>query len=127
MTGADVLNRWFALMIAQVLPGLLVIFGLSFHAPAVAHWLGVAATSSVSVGSVVLVLLASICASMMLNGARFVVFERVWPIARPDGQATDNTAARSNPGVELAYQDIVAQHYAYYQFYGSMAVAFPLF
>lgn len=124
----ETLNRLFALVIAQLLPGLIVIFGLSLHVSALRDWLGTAAQQDVTLGGTVLVILAAIAVSMLLNGVRFIVFECVWPIARPrpDPDA-DQVGARRVPAIESAYQDLVAQHYAYYQFYGATCVAVPVF
>lgn len=122
----DNLYRVFALLIAQVLPGLLLVFALAPHVPALQIWLGAAATADVSVGSTALVLLTSIAGSVVVSGLRFLVFERWYGIeAKCDPCQVPQAARILAAGSEAREETLHLQHYAYYQFYGSMALVWP--
>jgi len=122
----DNLHRTFALLIAQVLPGLIVVFGVTPHVPALQQWLGAAATADISVGGTAMVVMLAIAVSVTLSGARFLVFERLCRIEAKCAAGQINDAARRLPEVRAAEDLLVLHHYAYYQFYGSAALAWPL-
>jgi len=123
----DNLYRTFGLLIAQVLPGLILVLGFSPHVPLFGAWLGAAATQDITVGSAAMVLLASIAAGLVLSGARAVLFETLLNFKRGDasGPALESAAA-VNDAVTAAQERIHVQHYAYYQFYGSTFIALPI-
>ena len=70
-----------------------------------------------------LVILTAVFFGLILSGCRFIVFEKFGLGCRD--RATVDVGQRLQ--VEPAYQNIVAQHYAYYQFYGSTCIAIPAF
>lgn len=122
---SDNLYRWFGLIIAQLLPGLLVVYGLSFTSRTIREWLGTATAQQVTVGSALLVVLTAVFCGLLLSAMRFLVFERLLRV--DDGTRPANHAKLTEPGKEAAYTSIVVHHYAYYQFYGSAALAIPIF
>ncbi len=123
----DNLYRTFALLIGQVLPGMLLVFAFAPHVPALQIWLGAAAEADVTVGSMVLVLFASIGTGLVLSGARFLVFERWYRIERQCDPTGPEQVSRVLPrDAEGREETLHVQHYAYYQFYGSMAIALPI-
>lgn len=125
MTMGDNLHRTFALLIAQVLPGLILVFGAAPHIPALKQWLGAAAEQDLTIGGTVMVTMLAITCGVTLSGARFLIFERLCGIDQ-GCELKINEAARAWPEVRAAEDVLVMHHYAYYQFYGSAALAWPL-
>ena len=103
-----------------------MVFALAVHVPTLQVWLGTVATADVTIGGTVMVLMASVFLSVILNGARFLVYERVCGIEEAVKAAPINEAARREAGVEAALDHVVLHHYAYYQFYGATSIAWPL-
>lgn len=123
----DLSARNFGLLIAYVLPGFVVLWGLGYLSPTIASWLSGAETSGPSVGGFLYVFMASVGCGMTASVFRWMLLE----------QALHRTGVRK-PYFNFAmiherlqgFERIVSDHYQYYQFYGNtfiaLLVAYPL-
>ena len=116
----DDIVKFFAPVVAYVLPGLAGLYGMSFHMPIIRVWFGTAADKDTTVGGFFFVVLASLAVGLVLNGVRWLALENLllhrWMPKRPNF----NYERRKEEKAEVALADIRAQHYVYYQFYSNM-------
>lgn len=123
----DLSARNFGLLIAYVLPGFVVLWGLAYLSPTIAAWLNGAGVAGPSVGGFLYVFVASVGCGMTASAFRWTLLDR----------ALHHTGIRK-PYFNFAmiherlqgFERIVADHYQYYQFYGNtfiaLIVAYPL-
>jgi hypothetical protein len=110
----ETLTKGFGYLIAFVLPGLVALCGISLLSSDVASWLGSAASSSTSVGVFLLVICAALTLGLILSGVRALAIDPFLP-KPPQGHRA--------PESEVIYQNLIAQHYTFYQFYGNLMPA----
>lgn len=122
MGGPDNLSRSFGLSIAFLIPGVVGLYAVSFFAPAVQVWFGIATTGSTSLGGFLFVVLASIGMGVFISGLRWLVLERWLHFVPARPKNLDDTVRRDEK-CEAAYQDLLFRHYQFYQFYASMPFA----
>ena len=112
--------RQFGLLIAYVLPGFLLLCGLSSVHPGVRLWLFGLDGNGPTGGSMAYVLLASIGVGMTASVVRWALVDTLHHhtgLARPDWND-------ARLGARLpAYQLLIEIHYRYYQFYANTLVA----
>ncbi len=116
-------TRNFGLLIAYVLPGVVVLFGMTDHSETVRSWFGVSARNAPTIGGFLYVTLASVAAGMIVSAARWLVVDWLHHrtgIQEPDW---DFSALQAN---HRAFQAMVESHYRYYQFYANMLVALTI-
>jgi hypothetical protein len=116
----EISARNFGLLISNLLPGLVALWGVSHFSSTVRTWLGTAPPDSPTIGGFLYVTLASLAAGMTVSAVRFHLIDRIHHltgIRQPDwdfSRLTDNVAA---------YGLLIDIHYHYYQFYANMLVA----
>lgn len=116
-------QRTFGLIIAYVLPGIAVLWGISFHSPAVANWLSTTPATTPTVGGFLHVALGSLCIGLILSAIRWAILDTVH---HKTGLPLPAFAfSRLQENLE-AFDMAVEHYYRYYQFYGNMAFALPL-
>jgi hypothetical protein len=93
---------------------LVALCGISFLSHDVAGWLRSAASSSTSVGAFLLVICAAVTLGLILSGVRALAIDPF--LAKPP-------QGRRAPDSEVVYQNLIAQHYTYFQFYGNLMPA----
>ncbi len=118
---APVLNdRQFGILIAYVIPGFIVVHGLSYHWSAVAVWLG--PDQQPSVGGFLYVTLASIGCGLVVSTARWLVIDTLLHFTGIQKARWSLAALREQlPAFEM----FVLYTYRYYQFYANCVVAIP--
>lgn len=112
--------RNFGLIIAYLIPGSVVLIGLTFASESARLWLVGASSVGPTVGTFLYVLLASVGAGMTAGAFRWLLLDsahELTGIRRP-------TFDESRLWERLeAFDYLVENHYRYYQFYGNSAVA----
>ena len=117
----DLSGKNFGLLIAYVLPGFVILFGMSFVSPTALGWLNAAATATgPSVGGFLYAFLVSVACGVTASAVRWLFLDRLhqWTgIKRPrlDLRQLENKLR--------SFDRVVEDHYRYYEFYGGMAIA----
>lgn len=120
---ADTLAQSFGLSIAFVIPGAIGLYATSFFVPIVAVWFG--ADANTTVGGFLFVLLGSAGMGVFISGLRWLITEKLTEWFKPMPEALDQ-ARRKDPGNEATYQDLLARHYQFFQFYANTPFALAL-
>lgn len=110
----------FGLLVAYVVPGFIILVGLSFDFDPVAGWLIGAGKAGPTVGSFLYVALASVAAGMTASALRWALFDT---IHRRTGLPEPDLDESRLPDRLMAFDYIVQHHYRYYQFYSNTCVA----
>jgi hypothetical protein len=118
---ADYIPKHFGLTIAFLAPGLLGVYALSFFAPPVADWLGLATRQDVNLGGFLFALIAATGMGVFISGLRWLAIE--W--AMPKCPKVDYKAL-SDPNVERVVEFARIHHYQFYQFYSNTLCALVL-
>lgn len=110
----------FGLIIAYLLPGGLVLWGLGQIVPAVQAWLNAATIDTTTVGGFFFVALASLGGGLLASLIRWFVIDRLhhWTGLRPPHLDFAKLAERT-----AAFALLIEVHYKYYQFYANSLVA----
>ena len=110
----------FRLVAAYLLPGLVILWAISWHVPAVATWLATANESQPTVGGFLYLTLGSLAAGLTASTIRWATVDTLhhWTGLR----APARDFARLNRHLEV-YQMLETNHYHYYQWHANMFVA----
>ncbi len=109
----------FGLVIAYILPGCLVLAGLSFVNPVIAAWIS-GSLGTAALGSFLFVILAAVGAGLTASTVRWLLVDTIHhrtgiPLNHGEFQYL---AERTE-----AYSFLIEIHYRYYQFYANMLIA----
>ena len=116
----DVTDKNFGVIIAFLLPGFILLWGLSYSSVEVATWLAKAsATDSPSVGGFLYATLASLALGLLISAIRWAAFDNILLIGLP---AIDFSKLKDKD-VFSAFTGVVENHYRYYQYYSNTLVA----
>ena len=117
---AEVTTKNFGLLIAYVLPGFTLLWGISPFSDTVQSWLGAQPLTAPTVGGFLYVTLGSVAAGLLLSTVRWLVLDTLHHhtgIPRPSWDF-------SRLDAKLAAFDVLNEaHYRYYQFYGGGLMA----
>jgi hypothetical protein len=113
-------ERNFGLLIAFVLPGLVVLWGVSFVSPTVASWLSATPSGAPTVAGFLFVTLASVGAGLVASAVRWAVIDKIHHATGVQPPPWDFGRLDERLPIFLA---IVENHYRFYQFYANMFVA----
>ena len=111
-------DRQFGLLIAYVIPGFLVVNGMSFHLPVIAGWLG--PTHQPSLGGVLYITLSSVGCGLVVSALRWLVVDTFFHRTGVEQARWGLSELRENL---QAFEVFVLYTYRYYQFYANCAVA----
>lgn len=119
---AELTGRNFGLLIAYLIPGFVVLLGISHLSPTLQTWLSAATNAEdlPTIGGFLYVTLASVGLGMTVSAVRWFLIDRIneWTgLKRP---RWDDSRLQVN--LE-AFDLIVEHHYRYYQFYANNVVA----
>jgi hypothetical protein len=113
----------FGLLIAFLLPGFMLLWGLSFTSSVVASWLTTySAEHAVAVGGFLYSTLASLALGLLISAVRWLIIDTVIGWLGIHGKGL-NYGKLSDEHVLAAYRAIVANHYRYYQYYSNSLIA----
>lgn len=111
----------FGLLIAYLLPGFIVLWGLSYSSPTVAAWLSPPALDgAATIGGFLYVTLASVVAGLTASTVRWAIIDTIHH--RTGIPRRTWNFARLQKHYE-AYTMLEHNHYRFYQAYANMAVA----
>jgi hypothetical protein len=100
---------------------MLGLYAVSFFAPPVADWFGLAAQQDVKLGGFLFAFIASIGMGVFISGLRWLVLDWVMPKC-----PTLDYAKLGDPNVENALEFARVHHYQFYQFYSNTLCALVL-
>lgn len=113
-------DRQFGILIAYVIPGFIVVSGLSYHWPSVANWMG--PDHQPTVGGFLYVTLASIACGLVVSSVRWLVIDTLMHLTGVEQSQWRLSELRENlPAFEM----FVVFTYRYYQFHANCFVAIP--
>lgn len=111
-------TRHFGLLIAYILPGFTLLWGISYLSDTVQTWLSGAA--SPTVGGVVYTTAASITLGMILNAFRWLLVDSLHHATGLRRPAWDDRLLESRLN---AFTRLVQDHFQFHQFYANTALA----
>ncbi|MCA8999484.1 MAG: hypothetical protein KDA80_20990 [Planctomycetaceae bacterium] len=119
----DVTSDNFGLLIAYVLPGFTVLWGLSFVSTTVQSWIGATDLDSPTIAGFLYVTVASVGLGMTVNAMRWLVIDRIHHQTgiRPPEWDFSRLGERV-----AAFQVVVDHQYRHYQFYATSVLALPI-
>ena len=116
----DLTTKNFGLLIAYVLPGLTILWGISFFYEPVHIWLYTAPENAPTVSGFLYVTLAAVAAGMTASTVRWLLIDGMHHVTGLRRPALDFSRFQNH--IE-AYDILTEVHYRYYQFYANMIVA----
>lgn len=112
----------FGILIAFVLPGFVVLSGVSYFSETVQVWLGSPQGDSPTVGGFLYVTLGAVGAGMTVSTVRWMIVDTIHALTGLPHPRWDFSRLQEN--VE-GYDVLVRIHYHFYQFNANMLVAVP--
>lgn len=107
-------------MISYLLPGLTVLWGVSYFSPTVQMWLGDRSSDAPTIAGFLYVTLLAVGAGVVVSTVRWMIVDRIhhWTgVRRPD---FNYARLEQNIG---AFDVLVRHHYEYYKFHSNGVVA----
>lgn len=119
----DVTSANFGLLIAYLLPGFVVLWGIGQFSETVHSWFGPSSDQSPSVGGFLYVTLGAVAAGLFVSTIRWATIDKIHHhTGIPEPRWNFAALNRNLDTFEL----LVASHYRYYQFSANMLVAVVL-
>jgi hypothetical protein len=118
----EVSSSNFGLLIAFLLPGFMVLWGVSYFSETVRFWLSGADTTP-TVGGFMFVTLASVAAGVTVSTVRWAVLDTIHSWTGLPQPTWDFSRLQDNVGAYNVLNDI---HYKFYQFHGNALIALIL-
>jgi hypothetical protein len=117
----DLTRRNFGLLIAYVLPGFVVLFGVSLVSPTAQAWLTSAQTATgPSIGGFLDAFLFSVAAGVTTSAVRWLVIDRIHHMT---GIKRPQLNLGNFEDFLHSFERVLDGHYRYYEFYGGMLIA----
>ncbi|MDB5343252.1 MAG: hypothetical protein JWP89_1629 [Schlesneria sp.] len=122
----DVTRDNFGLLIAYILPGFVVLWGVCTFSATVRGWVGVSSAQSPTVGGFLYVTVAAVAVGMVVSTIRWLIVDRLHQLTGIPLPKWNFTRLGDNLS---AFDLLVDSHYRFYQFHANMlvAVAFTFF
>jgi hypothetical protein len=110
----------FGLLIAYMIPGLVVLWGLSQPVPELNSWIGTDMENCQSMGGFLNLTVASVGAGLTASTVRWLLIDTLhyWTGIQPSNWNLRNLHARTS-----AFEIMIEIHYRYYQFYANSLIA----
>jgi hypothetical protein len=116
----DVTHDNFGFLIAYVVPGVIVVWGVSYVSPTVAGWFAAGTTDAATIGGFLYVTIASVAAGMFVSAIRWLVIDTLHHRTGVPKPAWDFARLQDNLA---AFQTVVEHQYRHYQFYSNSLVS----
>lgn len=110
----------FGLVVAYLVPGFVIVWGLRWHFPIVAAWLAGSSPNAPTVGDLFYATLASVTCGMFANMARWAILDTIHHHTGVVPPAWDFSRLHERLA---AYELLVEFHYRFYQFGANVLVA----
>jgi hypothetical protein len=117
----ETIPKYFGLTIAFLAPGMLGLYAVSFFAPPVADWFGLAAQQDVKLGGFLFAFIASIGMGVFISGLRWLTLDWLMPKC-PEFDYAKLGETNAQQVLEFAR----VHHYQFYQFYANTFCAMVL-
>jgi hypothetical protein len=118
----DISDRWFGLFIAYVLPGLVVLLGVTPFSPTLRGWFSAAEHVDTGLAGVIHLVMASTTVGLITGCVRWCVVDQIMELLGVTRPKWDDSKLRE---LLPAFDNIVQRHYRYYQFYSGVLLALP--
>ena len=116
----DVTSNNFGLLIAYVLPGFVVLWGMASHSSTISGWLGQATSSAPTVGGFLYVTLASVGLGQLVSTLRWLLIDSLHHATGIQKPNVD--FSRLKDSVD-AFDRLIEIHYRYYQWHANALIA----
>lgn len=110
----------FGLVVAYLVPGFVILWGLSWHFSTIASWLRGPSADAPTVGDLFYATLASVACGMFANMARWAVLDTIHHRTGVQVPAWDFSRLQEKLS---AYEILVEFHYRFYQFGANALIA----
>ncbi len=118
---SELSGKQFGLLIAYVLPGFVILFGVSFVSPTALGWLKSAESATgPSVGGFLYAFLFSVGGGVTVSAVRWFILDKVH---QRTGVRRPLLNLESLEDKFRSFDRVVEDHYRYYEFYGGMTIA----
>jgi len=116
----DITDKNFGVIIAFLLPGFVLLWGLSFSNTGISRWLTEA--SAPSIGGFLYATLASLALGLLISAVRWLIVDRFlkYVTALPE---INFAKLKEDAETFAVFQGIIENHYRYYQYYSNTFVA----
>jgi hypothetical protein len=119
----DVTDKNFGVIIAFLLPGFILLWGLSFSSDVVSSWLTrSSAENSASVGGFLYATLASLALGLLISAVRSVVIDTAFRCVGIRDPGLDYGKLKDKDTAN-AFNEAIENNYRYYQYYANSLVA----
>jgi hypothetical protein len=119
----DLSEKNFGVVIAFLLPGFILLWGISFSSRTVADWLAKAnSTSAPTFGGFLYASLASLALGLVVSAVRWAIIDQLLRLFGTRAPKL-NFESLSDKDKYAAFTGAVENHYRYYQYYANTLVA----
>lgn len=116
----EVTDKNFGILTAFILPGLVVLWGMSHFSDTVRGWLSAAQGTGLTVGGFLFATLGSLAAGLTLSAVRWASIDTLHHSTGIKKPTLDFGILHERLAT---FEAVVSNHYRYYQFYANMLVA----
>lgn len=113
----------FGLLIAYVIPGFILLWGIEPYSATIQVWFGQHSTENASVGGFLYVTVASVGLGQLVSTVRWLTIDT---LHHRSGLAKPNWNFRGLNDAVAAFDRLIEDHYRYYQFHANCVVAVSL-
>jgi hypothetical protein len=120
----EITDKNFGVIIAFLIPGFMLLWGLSFSSKEVATWISSSgAGSAPTIGGFLYSTLASLALGLLVSAIRWLLVDHfLYWITRVRRPTIDFSKLKQKDAF-LAFEGVVENHYRYYQYYSNTLVA----
>lgn len=121
----DVTTNNFGLLIAFVLPGLVLLWGMAPYSTTISGWLGQTTSDNATVGGFLYITLASVGVGQLVSTLRWLLIDSLHHrtgIHKPDWSFSQ----LSSRNTVAAFDRLIEDHYRFYQFHANGLVSLTL-
>ena len=120
----DITDKNFGVVIAFWLPGVILLWGLSYSYPGVSRWLNQASGSeSPSVGGFLYLTLASLAVGLIVSAVRWMIVDKFLQCVTGLREPQFDFGKLKDKEAFAVFLGVVENHYRFYQYYSNTLVA----
>ncbi len=118
----DITSDSFGLLIAYLIPGFIILWGLSQFSPDVQGWMGTSENDGHTIGGFLYGTVAAVATGLTASTVRWLLIDPLhhWTGVKVPAWDLHELHARTT-----AFEILIEIHYRYYQFYANTFVALP--
>jgi hypothetical protein len=120
----DISDKNFGVIIAFLIPGFMLLWGLSFSSNTISVWLvKSSATDAPTVGGFLYAILASLALGLLISAIRWLLVDHFLYYFTCLKRTEIDFSKLKDKDAFKAFQGVVENHYRYYQYYSNTLVA----